>query len=154
MRAAGGGGIVTLMPALSDLLRRFRRLGTPPGPPAAGLGVPARAGASLAAELLPVFAAIDLVEDEARAIRDTAGPEAEEAIAMARAQAAGLRADGARRAESERADVAAAQEDGSRAELARIAADAEAEAARIASAAAARRPDLVARIVDHVRGAA
>jgi vacuolar-type H+-ATPase subunit H len=154
MRAGGGDGIVTFMPALSDLLRRFRRLGTPPGPPAAALGVPARAGASLAAELLPVFAAVDLVEDEARAIRDSAAPEAEQAIAAARAHAARVRADGARRAESERAEVVAVHEDGSRAELARIAAGAEDEAARIASVAAARRPDLVARIVDHVRGAA
>ena len=152
MRAAHSDGIVILMPAFSDLLNRFRRLGTPPGPPAAGLGIPARAGASLAAELLPVFAAVDLVEDEARAIRESAGPEAQEAIAAGRLQAAGIRADGARRAESERAEAIATRERGSRAELARIAADAESEAARIAATAAARRPELIARVVDHVVG--
>lgn len=154
MRAASSYGIVGLMPAFSDLLNRFRRLGTPPGPPAAGLGVPARAGASLAAELLPVFAAVDLVEDEVRAIRESAEPEAQEVIAAARAQAARIRSDGARQAESERAAVMEACERDSHAELARIAANAEAEAERIAGTAAARRAELVARAVDHVRGAA
>ena len=142
------------MPALSDLLNRFRRLGAPPGPPAAGLGVPARAGASIAAELLPVFVAVDLVENEASAIRDAAEPAARELVAAAREEAARIRADAARRAERERAAAVAACEADSRDELARIARDADAEAARILGAAAARRPELVARVVDHVRGAA
>jgi hypothetical protein len=147
------GGILHRVASLSELLHRFRRLGLPPGPPAAGLGVPARAGEALAAELLPVFAAVDVIESEARAISESAEPQAQETIAAGREEAARIREDGARRAEAERAAVAASCERSSQAELARIAAEAEREVSRIGEVAAARRAALAVKVVDRVRGA-
>lgn len=140
------------MTSLSELLHRFRRLGVPPGPPAAGLGVPARAGEALAAELLPVFAAVETIANDARAISESAEPQAEQTIAAGREEAARIRQDGVRRAEEERAAIAAARERASRAELSRIAAEAEREVSRIGEAAAARRAELAARVVDRLRG--
>ena len=139
------------MAPLSDLLRRFRRLGVPPGPPAAGLGVPPRAGEALTAELLPVFEAVDVIEDEASAISGSTEPEAQQAIASGREEAARIREDGARRAEYERAAVAAASERSLQAELARIEREAEREVSRIGEVAAPRRAVLAARAVDHLR---
>lgn len=141
------------MASLSELLHRFRRLGVPPGPPAAGLGVPARAGEALAAELLPVFAAVDVIANDARAISESAEPQAQRTIAAGHLEAARIRQDGARRAERERATVAAAHERSSQAEFARIAAEAEREVARIGEVVAARRAALASRVVDRLRGA-
>lgn len=138
--------------SLSELLHRFRRLGLPPGPPAAGLGVPARAGEALAAELLPVFAAVDEIASDARAISEAAEPQARQTIAAGRQEAARIRQDAARRAESERAAVAEAHERDSQAELARLAAEAEREVSRIGEVAAEHRAALTARILEHVRG--
>ncbi len=142
------------MAPLSDLLHRFRRFGTPPGPPSAGLGVPARPGEALAAELLPIFAAVDEIESDARAIAEAAAPEAERVLAAGRAEAERIRDDGIREAERVRAEVAAAGELAAQAELARIAADSEREVARIQEVSAARRDALVAQVVARVRGAA
>jgi vacuolar-type H+-ATPase subunit H len=138
--------------SLSELLHRFRRLGVPPGPPAAALGVPARAGEALAAELLPVFAAVDVIASDARAIFESAEPQAQETIAAGRQEAARIRQDGVRRAERERAAVAASHERSSQAELSRIAAEAEREVSRIGEVAAARRAGLASRVVDRLRG--
>src|SRR5512140_1462343 len=110
------------MAPLADLLHRFRRFGTPPGPPSAGLGVPARPGESLAAELLPVFSAVDEIEAEAQAIAASAEPEAARVLAAGREEAARIRAEGIREAERARAQVVAASEREAAAELARIAA--------------------------------
>lgn len=139
------------MAGLFDLLHRFRHLGAPPGPPAAGLGVPARAGESLAGELLPVFTAVDAIVNDARSIADSALPEAQRALAIARQQAARIVEDGAVRADAERVAVTKAAELRSQVELARIAAEAEGEVGRIAEVASARRGALVARVVDRVR---
>jgi vacuolar-type H+-ATPase subunit H len=143
---------VSLVASLSELLHRFRRLGVPPGPPAAGLGVPARAGEALAAELLPVFAAVDVIASDARAISESAEPQAQETIAAGRQEAARIRQDGERRAERERAEVAESHERSAQAELSRIAAEAEAEVSRIGEASAGRRAALAARVVDRLRG--
>jgi hypothetical protein len=140
------------MAPLSDLLHRFRRFGTPPGPPSAGLGVPARPGESLAAELLPLFSAVDEIEAEAQAIAASAEPEAERVLAAGREEAARISADGTQEAERARAQVAAASERETAAELARIAAAAELEVARIAEVSAARRDALVRQVVERVRG--
>lgn len=138
--------------SLSELLHRFRRLGMPPGPPAAGLGVPARAGEALAAELLPVFAAVDVIASDARAISESAEPQMQQTIAAGRQEAARIRQDGTARAEEERAAIAASHGRSSQAELSRIAAEAEREVTRIGEVAAARRAAIAARVVDHLRG--
>jgi vacuolar-type H+-ATPase subunit E/Vma4 len=113
--------------------------------------VPARAGEALAAELLPVFAAVDVIADEANAIAESAEPEAERAVLAGHEQAARIREDGARRAEEQRGLVAAARERSVQAELARIAGEADREVARIAEVAAPRRSVLVAEVVDRLR---
>jgi hypothetical protein len=139
------------VPGFFDVLHRFRHLGAPPGPPAAGLGVPARAGESLAGELLPVFTAVDAIVDDARSISDSALPEAQRAVAIGREQAERILEEGAARADEERAAVTTTAELRSQAELSRIAAEAECEVRRIAEVAGARRGALVARVVDRVR---
>lgn len=141
-----------VVPPLSDLLRRFRRLGVPPGPPAAGLGVPARPGEVLAAELSPVFVLVDAIADEARALVEEAGPDAERVLAAGREEAARVRTDGARRAQQERDAVASSRRRSAQVELSRIDAEAEREVARIAEVSAARRAALAARILERVRG--
>ncbi len=114
--------------------------------------MPAHPGEALAAELLPAFAAVDVIADEANAIGQSAEPEAERAVLAGHEQAARIREDGARRAEEERALVAVARQRSVQAELARIADEADREVARIAEVAATRRPALVADVVDRLRG--
>ena len=86
----GEGG----MPALIDLLHRFRRLGAPPGAPASGIGVPGQPGESAARELGQVFAAVDAIELEATAVRIMAEAGAAKIVADAGDEAARIRADG------------------------------------------------------------
>ncbi|WP_067453172.1 hypothetical protein [Actinomadura macra] len=132
------------MPAVRDLLERFRPAGAPG---AAAVAVPADRRSVLAAELEPVFALLagteeerhrlaDEAERDARAVRDAAREEAAALVRRAKADAA-----------AERAEAAAAVRRGAvEAEQARVAAARE-EAARIGAVAAARMPELVERAV-------
>ena len=58
------------MPAVGDILRRFRGLGVPGAP--AQAGVPIDRTAAITAELTPVFLALEATEQGARAILDDA----------------------------------------------------------------------------------
>jgi hypothetical protein len=132
---------------LGELLERFRHPATP-GPPAPAGGVPDDAAADLQAEIRPLIAALDEVEDEARAIVDAAA-----------AAAAAIREQGARDAERilEHARVQAARvraaplQDEHDAEAEAILARARSEADGVRQRARARIPGLVARVVNSVR---
>jgi hypothetical protein len=54
-----------------SLLKRFRRILTPPGRPAEALGVPA-SGTEVEGELAPVLAGLEPIGDEASAIEEQA----------------------------------------------------------------------------------
>jgi hypothetical protein len=135
------------MAQLGELLERFRHPATPGAPAAAG-GVPGDVAADLQAELRPLIAALDEVEEEARAIVDAAAVEA-----------AAVREQGARDAEQilDSARLQAAQvqaaplEDEHDADAEAILARARAEADGIRLGARARTPGLVARVLNCVR---
>ena len=89
------------MPAVGELLERFRHVGAP-GAPAPSGAVPADATASLEAELRPLIAAVDELNEEAEAvvreaeaeaasIREAGSREAEEIVERGRRQASALR---------------------------------------------------------------
>lgn len=131
------------MPQLGELLERFRHTATP-GPPAAAGGVPVDAVADLQAEVRPLIAALDEVEDETRAlveaataeaaaVRERGAREAESILSEARLQAARLRA----------APPDEAPDDEARA----ILAEAGAEADEIRRRARRRIPGLVALVM-------
>jgi hypothetical protein len=140
------------MPAVIDLLHRFRRLGGPPGAPASGIGVPGRPGETAAGELGPVFALVDAIELEAADLRITAEGGAAKIVADAGSEAARIRADGHLRAETERAQIAATRAAAADSEQATARADAEREAARIDAASAERIDELARGIVSRLGG--
>lgn len=89
------------MPAVGELLKRFRRVGAP-GAPAPSGAVPEDATASLQAELRPLIAAVDELEEEAEAlvreaaagaarVREVGAREAEQVLEEGRRRAAALR---------------------------------------------------------------
>lgn len=134
---------------IAELLERFRHPATP-GPPVAAGGVPEDAAADLQAELRPLLAAIDEVEDQARAVVEAAGAEAaavrergahdaEAILDAARRQAAALR-------------TAPPDEDAGDSEARDILAEAEAEADAIRRRARERIAGLVARVIAGVAG--
>lgn len=91
--------------ALSDLLQRLRPAGAPGG--AAPVAVPAEEEDAAAAELAPVFEALEAVVAECAAIRSSAERAATDEIARARHEAEALVADASSRAPAERAAAAA-----------------------------------------------
>jgi hypothetical protein len=136
---------------IAELLERFRHPATPGAPVAAG-GVPEDAAADLEAELRPLLAALDEVEDEARAVIEAANAEAtavrergahdaEAILDQARRQAAALR-------------TAPPDEDAGGGEASTILAAAEAMADAIRRRARGRIPGLVARVMAAVTGTA
>ena len=142
------------MPPLAALLERFRRLGGPPGAPAIGLGVPGRPGEAVAAELAPVFAAIDRIEAECDRLEARAADEAARLRAEADAGCERIRADGRASAEAERRRIAALRADELAAQLDGIARDGAAEAARIAALAQARADALARTLVARLQASA
>ena len=96
------------MPSLADLLHRFRRLGSPPGAPAAGLGVPEQPGATITGELVQVFSAVDELQSDADRIVQEAESQATAERDLARREAARIREDAEREAsEGARLDAGA-----------------------------------------------
>lgn len=133
---------------LSDILRRFRPAAAPG--PAAPPGVPVDRTAESAAELAPVFAALDPAVEEADRRGVAARAEADRRRRRAAEEAGRILADAQSRVEAVRSEAAAtalASIDEQRAALER---DANAEAARVHEVSEATRADLVARIVADV----
>ncbi|MEU5261968.1 hypothetical protein [Amycolatopsis sp. NPDC021455] len=137
------------MPALRDLLDRFRPAGTPGA--AARPGVPADRRTEAAAELAPVLAALDDAQARAAEIRREATEEAsrrrreaaaraETIVAQARMDAASTRADSALRVRREGAAEATAMTE-----------TAAAGTDRIRARIAARMPDHVERVLTEAR---
>ncbi|GEM_PF-5020621 len=125
------------MRPVAGWLERFRR-------PA---GVPAGAGDELAAELRPVFAALDEVEEEARALRAEAEREVERRLEAGAAEAERLLARWRGRAEAERARAEAEEREAAAHRTLAIERAAQEEAERIRARGGERIPVLVRRIL-------
>jgi vacuolar-type H+-ATPase subunit H len=136
------------MPALGEILRRFRFHGVPGAPTAAA--VPSDRTAELEGELAPVFAALE-------GAQRSAGDATAHAEERARARRAEAAAEGQRIVAEARAGVAAARDEAASARLAageeecrRVRAAGQAEAARVRRVAAQRSDALVELVVAHV----
>jgi hypothetical protein len=118
-------------------LERFRR-------PA---GVPAAATEELETELMPVFAALDVIEEEAGAIRSAAAAEASRRLDAAVVEAERALADWRLRAERERMSAQAKRRDEIETHARSIEAQASLDAARVRERGLERVPELVADVV-------
>jgi len=126
---------------LSLLLERFRRTA----------GVPAVPVEDFAAELAPVFVALEELEADAKRVRDRGGAEAAEQLAAARAERGRIASAWRPLAEAERARVAAARRTAAEAEARSIVARAEVEAAAVRERGRERIPALVDSVLAAVR---
>ncbi len=125
------------MRPVSTILDRFRR----------AAGVPAAPAEDLAAELRPVFAALDDLEAEAEQLREAAHARAEKRLASARDEAAATTAQYRERAETERGRAAAERRRATEEEIRLALQTAEAEARQIRERGAARVPAFVAAVL-------
>lgn len=96
------------MPSVREFLERLRPSGTPGAPSAAG--VPVDRVAEVAAELQPVFDALDSVQADAERIRQQAAEQAKRLREDGNERAQSIAADATQRASAERAAAAAAVE--------------------------------------------
>jgi hypothetical protein len=136
------------MPRISDLLDRFRPAGAPG--PAAAAGIPADRRAAAEDELTPVFTALTDVEHICEAMREAARVAAEERTARADREAAALLRRAREDAAAVRAETAARLRAAGEEELAGLLTRAEEEAA-VRARTTQRLPELVARVLAHVR---
>lgn len=141
LRCRRGAWNGVLVRPVRSILDRFRR----------GAAVPADPGSVLAAELAPLFAALDDLEEKAERLRADAGVRAARRVAAARDEAEGRAARDRELAEAERDDVARERRHAGAREARELQAAAEAEARRIAEAARRRMPALVAEVVSCVK---
>lgn len=126
---------------ISGFLERFRRT----------TGMPARVGDEAAVELAPVFAALDVLEREAQALRDGSERMAAQRLHEAREEAAALAAEAHARAEFERGDALKAGLRATDVETAEILAQGEAEARAIRERGEERVSQLVVEVLERVR---
>jgi vacuolar-type H+-ATPase subunit H len=124
----------------SGFLERFRRTA----------GVPAAAGGDSAAELAPVFAALDSIEGEAAEIRRRAETTAAQRLQETEEQVQGILADARERADFERDDALKAGGRVADAEVASILEQAERGARQVREAGERRLPALVADVLRRV----
>ncbi len=125
---------------MGGFLERFRRSG----------GVPAAAGGELAAELAPVFAALDGIEEEAAEIRRRVDVVAAQRAHEAEEQAQGILAGARERANFERDDALKAGGRVTDAEVVSILEQAELDAQQIRTVGEQRLPAFVANVLKRV----
>jgi vacuolar-type H+-ATPase subunit H len=136
MRPGGVGPV-------SSLLERFRR----------SAGVPAVVGEEVSAELAPVFAVLDEIEQEAGVLRDRSEADASLRLGRATAEAESILAAGRERAALERDDAFRSVLREADGESDAIISQADAEAEAIRRKGEARLPKLVSEILARVIGA-
>jgi vacuolar-type H+-ATPase subunit H len=137
------------VPAVRDLLERFRPAGAPGAATAAG--VPADRRASVEAELEPIFASLDGATRGCGEIRLTARRAADRLLADAQQQARALAARTATEAEAEGAAVSAQLRSHAAREAAEIAVRAAADADAVRRDSEQTRAQLLVRLVERVR---
>jgi len=136
------------VPALGEILRRFRFHGVPGAP--APAGVPAERGEELDAELLPVFSALENAQHLAADVAAAAARDAARRRADAVEHGRRLVAEARARAGAERAEAAAVYLARAEAERDQVLAAAQTEVDRIDRVAAERMPVLVDEVVRRV----
>ncbi len=129
------------MRPVNTILDRFRR----------AAAVPAAAGDELAAELVPLFAALDEVEEEREKLRTEAAGAAEKRLAAARSEAAVIVAKAREEAAGARAQTEAEAREAASRESEALVERAEAEARRIGEAGSDRIPALAADVAACVK---
>jgi hypothetical protein len=134
---------------VSDLLQRLRPVGAPGA--AGPVAVPTHAEDLVAAELAPLFDALEPVAAECEAIRSAAAKSAAEEIAAAEREAELLVADARSRAPAERAAAAARIRQTADAAADALTADAEATAALVTVRGRERLEELTDLIITHLR---
>lgn len=110
-------------------------------------GVPAAAGEELDAELLPVFATLDEIEEEAAAIRLEADAEAGRRLEAAAHEAERILTWWSRQAETERVRAEAGRREALASEARSIELQARAEADEVRKRGLERLPTLVAAVI-------
>ncbi len=138
----------TDMPALGEILRRFRFHGVPGAP--APAGVPVDRGEELDAELLPVFSALESTQHLAADVVAAAARDAARHRADTLEHGRRLVAEARARASTARAEAAAVHLARAQAERDQVLAAAQTEADRIDRVAAERIPVLVDAVVRRV----
>ncbi|HEU4424982.1 MAG TPA: hypothetical protein VFR67_20835 [Pilimelia sp.] len=135
--------------ALSDLLQRLRPAGAPGA--AAPVAVPAEEEDAAAAELAPVFAALEPVVAECEAIRSSAQQTVSDELAQARRDAEAMVADALSRAPAERAAAAARIHRSGDAAADALRAEADTTAARLRAAGGRRLAELTDLVMANLR---
>lgn len=130
-----------------DWLDRFRRLAAAPAVPA----VPTIPSEEPTPELMPVFAVLDDIEQEARTLREDAEREAARRLQVASVEVDAVLSRWQRRAEAERVHAEAERRETTARELRAIELDAAAEADRLRTRGLERVPGLVEEIVACIR---
>lgn len=128
------------MPPLRDFLSRFRPAGAPGA--AARAGMPVDRERELAAEVGPVLALLDGTERECALVVARARHDADEIMAGARAEAAAIAADGARRGSAARDEAGRRLTEAAAADAAAMVAAARRQADQVRALAARRVPGL------------
>ncbi|KAD3633130.1 hypothetical protein GD627_09890 [Arthrobacter yangruifuii] len=131
--------------ARNSLLDRFRPVGAPG--PAGPAGVPAADDQGVAAELIPVFEALDATINDTRERTEAAADQAQHTVAAARRQAAALVEQARINSAAVRADAAARVSADAAQEDQRLLDEATEEAAALRSRGEARVPELASAIV-------
>jgi hypothetical protein len=127
---------------VSSLLDRFRR----------SAAVPAAADEAVEAELVPVFAALDEIEDESRRLLEEAGEEAERRMAAGAADAEEILERWRRRAEEERIRAESERRRAAAERVRAIEAAGEAEARDVRARGFERIPALLQEVLACVTG--
>ena len=138
------------MPLIEDLLLRFRRVWAPPGPVAGQAGVPEDAAAHLNDELRDLTVALQSIEEEGDEIVRAAQAQATSIAEAARVEAARIVETARAGAPAVRAERAAARVRDRQAEIDRVIADAQTQAAVIRERARERMQPVVSRVVADV----
>lgn len=136
------------MPA-RNLLQRFRPAGAPGA--AGSVGVPTDVEHTAAAELAPVFAALEPTVAQCDRLRADAAGRAEAAYARSEQDNAHRAALAAARAPAERAASAARLRDAGDAGIEALLTAARADAARVEAEGRTRIPELVTQVIDALR---
>jgi len=137
-----------MVPAVGDVLRRFRSLGVPGAP--APLGVPLDRSAAVAAELAPVFRALEGTERRAPELVERAAGQADRLRARAQAEAERILSRAQAEATRVRAETSAETLAAADAQCAVLLDEARVQVERIARLSAERAPALAEEITRRV----
>lgn len=138
------------MPLVQDLLLRFRRIWSPPGPVAGQAGVPEEAGANFDDEIRDLSVELAAIDRQADDMMRAAERQAASAGEAAEAESARIVEEVRTRLPAIRAERAAARIKDRQADSDRVIAEAESRAAELRARARSRMPDLVSAVVDDV----